>query len=172
MEPHALLVDALGRSLENSLHALDGLSADELAWRPGPSANPIGWLVWHLARVQDDHVAFVAGLEQVWTAQGYAADLDLPLDDGDIGYGHSAEQVASVRAEAPRLAAYVEAVTRQSTAWLERGGHDWDRVVDDRWDPPVTLAVRLVSVVDDCAQHAGQAGYVRGLLDAGAGTSR
>lgn len=166
MQPHALLVDALGRSLENALHAIDGLSADQLAWRPGPTANPIGWLVWHLARVQDDHVAFVAGLEQVWTAQGHAAALDLPYEDGDIGYGHSTEQVGALRVEAPRLAAYVEAVTRQSTAWLERGDHDWDRVVDDRWDPPVTLTVRLVSVVDDCAQHAGQAGYVRGLLGA------
>ena len=164
MEPHALLVDALSRSLENSLHALDGLSADELAWRPAPDANPIGWLVWHLARVQDDHVAQVAGLEQVWGT--YAEELAVPYDHADIGYGHTSEQVGALRVEAPRLAAYLEAVTRQSTDWLERGGHDWDRVVDDRWDPPVTLAVRLVSVADDCAQHAGQAAYVRGLLAA------
>ncbi len=41
---------------------------------------------------------------------------------------------------------------------------DLDRVVDESWDPPVTLGVRLVSVVDDDAQHAGQAAYVRGLL--------
>ena len=166
MEPHALVADALGRTLENSLRAIDGLSADDLAWRPAPDANPIGWLVWHLARVQDDHVAFVAGLEQVWTGRGFADQLDLPYEHGDIGYGQSTEQVGALRVDAARLAAYAEAVTRQSTAWLERGGHDWDRVVDDRWDPPVTLAVRIVSVVDDCAQHAGQAGYVRGLLDA------
>ena len=41
---------------------------------------------------------------------------------------------------------------------------DLDRIVDERWDPPVTLAVRLVSVVDDCLQHAGQAAYARGIL--------
>jgi hypothetical protein len=44
---------------------------------------------------------------------------------------------------------------------------DLDRVVDKRWDPPVTLGVRLVSVVDDDAQHVGQAAYVRGLQKAG-----
>lgn len=164
MEPQTLLVDALSRSHENALAVLDGLSVEQLTWRPAPDANPIGWLVWHLARVQDDHVAAVAGTEQVWTAQGYAADWALPYDDGDIGYGHSTEQVGLLRVEAPRLAAYVDAVHGASVDWLEWGGHDWDRVVDEHWDPPVTLAVRLVSVADDCAQHAGQAAYVRGLL--------
>jgi hypothetical protein len=37
-------------------------------------------------------------------------------------------------------------------------------VVDEAWDPPVTLGVRLVSVIDDCAQHAGQAAFVRGIV--------
>ena len=42
---------------------------------------------------------------------------------------------------------------------------DLDRVVDPSWDPPVTVAVRLVSVADDMAQHLGQAAYLRGLLE-------
>lgn len=164
MEPHALLVDAFGRARENALAAIDGLSPDDLSWRPGPDANPIGWLVWHLSRVEDDQVAAVAGLEQVWDR--YAEDFGLPFDHADIGYGQTSEQVGAMRVEAPRLAAYLDAVHAQTVAWLEAGGLDWDRVVDDRWDPPVTLAVRIVSVLDDCLQHAGQAGYVRGLLSA------
>jgi hypothetical protein len=39
-----------------------------------------------------------------------------------------------------------------------------DRVVDRRWDPPVTMGVRLISIADDCLQHVGQASYLRGLL--------
>ena len=46
---------------------------------------------------------------------------------------------------------------------------DLPRVVDERWDPPVTLGVRLVSVISDCLQHAGQAAFVRGILLRSAG---
>lgn len=165
MTPAELLVESLGRVLESGTTVVDGLTADQLAHRPTPDANSIGWLVWHLTRVQDDHVAEVAGIEQVWTAQGYAARFALPLEVGDIGYGHTSEQVGQVRATADLLASYLAAVHAQSVGYL-RGlsADDLDRVVDERWDPPVTLGVRLVSVVNDDTQHVGQAAYVRGLL--------
>lgn len=165
MTPAELLTDALTRTAENATAVLEGLGDDDLAWRPGADANPIGWLVWHSARVQDDHVADVAGHEQVWTAAGYAGRFGLPLDDADIGYGHSSDQVALVRAPADLLGPYLQDVHERTLAWLATvAPRDLDRVVDDRWDPPVTLGVRLVSVADDCAQHLGQAAYVRGLL--------
>jgi len=165
MTPAELLIESLERVREGGVAAVDGLSADQLAERPTPDANPIAWLVWHLARVQDDHVAEVAGIEQVWTAQGYAERFGLPFETGDIGYGHRSEQVGQVRAEADLLAAYLTAVHEQTVGYL-RGlsAGDLDRVVDERWDPPVRLGVRLVSVVDDDTQHVGQAAYVRGLL--------
>ncbi|MFC6285475.1 DUF664 domain-containing protein [Nocardioides sp. GCM10027113] len=165
MTPAKLLVDALSRVVENAEAVVGGLTEDELAHRPTPDANPIGWLVWHLARVQDDHVAHVAGSEQVWTAQGYAERAGLPLDERDIGFGHTSEQVALVRLPGELLLDYLRAVNARSVEYLRTLSEaDLDRVVDRRWDPPVTLGVRLVSVVDDCAQHAGQASYVRGLL--------
>ncbi len=165
MTPAELLTDALTRSAENAEAVLDGLGPDDLAWRPGPDANPIGWLVWHLARVQDDHVAHVAGHEQVWTSQGYAGRFALPLDDADIGFGHGTDEVALVRPPRDLLLAYLRAVHERTLAWLPTvEPADLDRVVDQRWDPPVTLGVRLVSVADECAQHAGQAAYLRGLL--------
>ena len=117
--------------------------------------------------MQDDHVADVAGIEQVWTARGFHEKFGLPFDASDIGYGHSSEQVAHVRVDAERLAAYLAAVHEQTCGYLEKvGAEDLDRVVDDRWDPPVTLGARLVSVVNDDGQHLGQAAYVRGLLGA------
>lgn len=165
MTPAEVLADAYGRVLENGLAVVAGLTPEELAARPAPDVNTIAWLVWHLARVQDDHVAEVAGTAQVWTEQGFAERFGLDLDVADTGYGHTAEQVAAVRATADDLAAYLRATHAASTAYLATvGPDDLDRVVDERWDPPVTLGVRLVSVVDDGAQHVGQAAYVRGLL--------
>jgi hypothetical protein len=166
MDIPAVLQEAFGRILPIATRAVDGLTADQLAARPDPDANSVAWLVWHLARVQDDHVAEVAGTEQVWTSAGWSQRFGLPLDDGDIGYGHSSEQVASVRVDTPDLlTGYLAAVGEATGRYLAGlSGDDLDRVVDDRWDPPVTLAVRLASVLSDDLQHAGQASYVRGLV--------
>jgi uncharacterized damage-inducible protein DinB len=167
MTPAALLTELFERVLTSAEAAVDGLTEDQLATRPREAANPIGWLVWHLARVQDDHVATVAGLEQVYTAQGYAERFALPFDVSAIGYGQSSEEVGQVRADAALLTDYLRAVHEQTTGYLAGlDADDLDRVVDEAWDPPVTLGVRLASVVNDDLQHAGQAAYVRGLLGA------
>ncbi len=165
MTPAELLTDAFGRIVEGGRDVVDGLDDDQLAWRPGPDANPIAWLVWHLARIQDDHVADVAGVEQVWTAQGFHDRFGLPFEPGDTGYGHTSAEVGKVRAGAGLLAEYLSAVHEQTIEYLAGvAPDDLDRVVDRRWDPPVTLGVRLISVVNDDDQHLGQAAYVRGLL--------
>jgi uncharacterized damage-inducible protein DinB len=169
MDVGELLVDAFGRVREGVHRVVEGLDVEQLAWRPVPAANSVGWLVWHLARVQDDHVADAAGREQVHTDLGWHARLALPFPPEDTGYSHSADDVAMVRRiEGGLLAAYLDAVHERTVTFV-RGLRpaDLDRVVDTRWDPPVTLGVRLVSVVDDDAQHVGQAAYVRGLLLAG-----
>lgn len=160
-----LLADLLSRVPEHAHSAVDGLTDEQLAARIDGRANSIGWLVWHQARVSDDHVADAAGSEQLWTADGWVRRFDLPLDPADTGYGHTAEQVSSVRASAELLAGYAEAVADRATAYVHGlSDADLDRVVDENWDPPVTLAVRLVSVIDDATQHLGQAAFARGLL--------
>jgi uncharacterized damage-inducible protein DinB len=166
MEVSGVFADAFGRVREEVHAVLDGLSQEELDTRPGPEANPIGWLVWHIARVQDDHVAAVAGREQVWTADGWRERFDLPLEPGDIGYGHTNEQVAQVKGvAAAELRGYYDAVHAATLDYVGTvAAADLDRVVDAAWDPPVTLGVRLVSVVNDNQQHTGQAAYARGLL--------
>ena len=160
-----LLVDAFGRVREAVHGAVTGLTQEQLAARLDPEANSIAWLVWHLTRVQDDHVAAVAGIEQVYTAKGWAKRFDFPFDDAAIGYGQSSADVAAVRADPALLLDYYEAVHRQTLGYV-RGltPADLDRVVDEAWDPPVTLGVRLVSVVNDDTQHAGQASFVRGVV--------
>jgi len=167
MTPADLLTDAFSRVLEDVEAVLDGIADDVLVHRPGPDANSVAWLVWHLTRVQDDHVAGVAGTGQVWRDGGYADRFGLPLDPGDIGYGHTSEQVGLVRAPAGLLLDYYRATHARSLEFVATVTPDHlDRVVDTRWDPPVTLGVRLVSVVNDCTQHVGQAAYLKGLLTA------
>jgi hypothetical protein len=160
-----LLVDAFGRVHELVPEVVDGLDGDALAFRPAPDANSIGWLVWHLTRIQDDHVAHLAGVEQAWTGRGWADRFALPFETGATGYGQTSDEVAAVRPGAAELLGYhedVHVLTIDHVTTLDAAG--LERVVDRRWDPPVTAGVRLVSVVSDTLQHLGQAAYVRGLL--------
>ncbi|MET0235125.1 MAG: DUF664 domain-containing protein [Kibdelosporangium sp.] len=160
-----LLADAFGRIQEAVHAAVEGLTADQLGYRAEPAANSIAWLVWHLTRIQDDHIAAAAGLSQVWTSQGWAGRFGLPVDDTDTGYGHSSETVAKVQAPAELLTGYYDATHEQTLGYVNGlTDKDLPRIVDDAWDPPVTLAVRLVSVISDDMAHAGQAAFVRGLL--------
>ncbi|MYW70013.1 DUF664 domain-containing protein [Streptomyces sp. SID8379] len=166
MHSHDVLIDGYSRIKEEVHAVLDGLSVEELHARPGGETNSIAWLVWHLTRVQDDHVADAAGFEQVWLAGGWADRFDLPLDATDIGYGHTPKQVGQVRVAGGELHLdYYDAVHEQTLGYLAGlKAADLDRIVDERWDPPVTLGVRLVSVLSDDLQHVGQAAYVRGSL--------
>ncbi|MCQ4206126.1 mycothiol transferase [Streptomyces longispororuber] len=166
MRSHEVLIEGYNRIQEEVHAVVDGLSADDLHVRPGDAANSVAWLIWHLTRVQDDHVADAAGLEQVWLAGGWAGRFDLPLSETDTGYGHTPKQVGQVRvASGELLTGYYDAVHEQTLGYLgDLKDADLDRVVDEGWDPPVTLGVRLVSVLSDDLQHVGQAAYARGLL--------
>ena len=165
MDVDALLQELFGRVRELVPTVVDSLDEAQLVKRPGGTGNPVAWLVWHLARVQDDHVAGVAGTDQVWLAGGWCDRFGLDLTATDIGYGHSAADVAKVHASVELLTGYHAAVAARTDEYVASlSAADLDRVVDENWDPPVTLAARLVSVASDTLQHAGQAAYVRGLL--------
>jgi hypothetical protein len=161
-----LLVEAFGRIPDLVHGATDGLTPDQLTARLDSEANSIAWLVWHLSRIADDHVADVAGSRQVWTSAGWAQRWGLPFDVADTGYGHSAEQVAAVTGDAEMLRGYFDAVHEMTLRFVRSvTDSDLDRIVDERWDPPVTLGVRLVSVVGHSFEQVGQAAYLRGILE-------
>ncbi len=165
MDVNDLLTDAFDRLPDLVRRAVVGLTPAQLTWAPAPGANTIGWLVWHLTRIQDHHVSELLGRDQVWVGGDWAGRFHLAADPDDTGYGHSPEQVAAVRPDDERaLIDYFEAVAERTRDLLSRvTPADLDRIVDRRWQPPVTLGVRLVSVINDDVQHAGQAAYLRGL---------
>lgn len=165
MTSSELLIDAYGRITELVDRVADGLDPDAQGFRPDPDANSIAWLIWHLTRVQDDHLADASGTEQCWTSEGWYERVGLPFDPDSTGYGHSSADVALLaEADLALLVGYHHAVHDRTVAFLSTlSDDDLDRVVDTRWNPPVTLGVRLVSVVSDNLQHAGQAAYVRGV---------
>ena len=160
----ALLTDSFTRIRDLVVELTDGLTEAASSYRPAPEANTPGWLLWHLTRIQDDHVAALAGVQQAWPS--WRDRFDLPFSDWATGYGQSRDEVAAVRPAGELLAGYHADVHELTLRYVE--GIDTDelaRVVDTSWDPPVTAAVRLVSVIGDVLQHLGQAAYVRGLAE-------
>lgn len=163
-----LLRDCFTRLIEHVDALTDGLTDDLATYRPTPHANSIAWLIWHSARVQDLQVCDIAGTlaspGDVWTRDGWVDRFGLDLPRDDTGYGHSPDDVAKVRAPAELLAGYYHAVHEMTLEFVRAlGTDDLARIVDHNWDPPVTASARLVSIIDDCAQHLGQAAYVSGI---------
>lgn len=165
METKDVLIDAYTRIRELVHRIADGLDAGALRYRPDAEANSVAWLLWHLTRVQDHHVSEIAGREQAWTAEGWAERFGMEPDPSNTGYGHTPEQVAAVRPDGPGvLVEYHDAVAAHSLDYLGTiDAEELDRIIDRSWDPPVSVGVRLVSVIGDCYQHAGQAAYVKGM---------
>ncbi len=162
-----ILIDGFDRIRDTVHRVLDGLTPEQLAERVDDQSNSVAWLVWHLTRVQDDHLADAAGHEQLWTADGWADRFALPFPPSATGYGQSAVDVAAVRdVTTEQLAGYHDAVHDRTVEYLGTlTDDDLDRVVDTNWDPPVTLAVRLLSVISDDLQHVGQAAFARGIIE-------
>ncbi len=161
-----LLVDAFGRIREELHAAVDSLKPEDLAFRVRGEANSIAWLVWHLSRVTDDHISEVAGTGQVWIERGWADRFGLPFGPLATGYGHGGDEVAAVQVKSGELlTGYYDAVHERVIGFVRKVTDvDLDLVVDESWDPPVTLGVRLISVISDGLQHVGQAAFIRGIV--------
>ena len=160
-----VVLDGFGR-VHSAVHgAVRDLTEAQLQERIDPDANTIAWLAWHLSRVQDDHIADLASTEQVWSSGGWRERFGLPFGQDETGYAQPPRDVAAVRAPAQLLLEYYDAVHAHTVSFvLGLRDEELSRVVDTRWDPPVTLGVRLVSVISDDLQHAGQAAFIRGIV--------
>ena len=166
MNTSGVLIDAFGRIRELVRQSVVGAEPKGLSYRPEPGANSIAWLVWHLTRIQDDHLSDAAGIEQAWTADGWHQRFGMEPDPHNTGHGHGPDEVAAIPAEGELLIAHHEAVADRSVMYLaDLDDAELNRIIDRSYDPPVTVGVRLVSVISDNLQHAGQARYLRGVID-------
>ena len=166
MEGAALIAQGLDRIAGSLERSLTGVSVDELCRVPGEGTNSMAWLAWHLTRVQDDHLMNLAGRPLAWAEEGWHKRFGMPAEN-DFGMGWPPEQVQAFTCESAEvLLAHHRAVLARSKAYLATvTPGDLDRVLDEpRWDPRPTVGVRLVSVISDNTQHAGQIAYLRGLF--------
>jgi len=167
MKPNELLIDAYSRIKQLVHTSASGLNQEQLAYRPEPGANSIAWLIWHLTRIQDGHLAGATGLEEAWVISGWAEKFGMAPDKSINGYGDGPKEVAALRPETSDiLLGYLDAVWERTIGYLKKAdADDLDRIIDRSYDPPVSAGVRLVSVLTDNIQHAGQARYLRGIIE-------
>jgi hypothetical protein len=169
MEWRALILDGYDRLPEVVKEALAGLRTADLDRQPHPDCNSLGWTVWHLTRVQDSQIAGLMGEEPLWTRDGWHEKFKRPADPDDTGYGHDPEQVRAFRSPSVRIQLdYLRAVAERTRRFLTSLAlSDLDRELDEPWFQPLpTVGVRIVSTLADGHQHAGEASYIRGLLQA------
>ena len=166
MECNQIVSDALGRIQTTIRRVLDGMLPDQLYYRPAENANSIAWLVWHLTRVQDHHMSDIAGREQLWAADGWHAKFGMTADTKNTGTGHTPEDVSKVRPDAETLQGYHDAVYERTKEVLSSlTPADMDKELDEpQYNPLPTIGVRLASIIRDNTQHAGQAAYIKGLI--------
>ena len=165
MDGPQMVADSLGRIQNTIRRALDGITPEQLYYRPVENANSVAWVIWHLTRVQDHHMSDLLGKEQLWVSGGWHTKFDMPADASNTGTGHTSEQVASIRPDAATLQAYYDAVYERSKEVLSSlTPADLDKEINEpQYNPLPTIGVRLVSIISDNTQRAGQAAYIRGL---------
>lgn len=159
-----ILID-LARRPQSAAVQLRGALTPELVNAHPHHDNSIAWLLWHAAREIDEQLAEISGEPSVWLAHGFAERFALDATPTEIGYGHTPERARSIVVQDPALLLeHLAAVVDAQVAYLATlDEEDLARIVDERWDPPVTLAARMISISCDAAEHVGQAAYVAGL---------
>jgi hypothetical protein len=167
MELQEMLSAAYGGILRTLDYTLKGLTEKDLNWQPKPDCNSIGWLAWHPTRFQDMQISEFMGQEQLWIKDGWHKKWGRPADPRDAGSGMKPEDLAKFRSpDAETVLAYVKAVVERSQQYFTTiKKTDLDKVMQNvPFKPPPTVGMMLIIIMSDGISHAGQAGYVRGML--------
>ena len=159
-----LVIENFERISQVLKSALEDLTQEDLNQQPNPESNSMGWIAWHLTRVQDRAIADLAGEEQLWIKDKWHSSFVRLADPQDVGVGHSSEDLAAFRSpDAKILIAYHHAVLERTKGYLSNLSQpELDRKIDHPRFP--TVGLRLTAIINDNFQHAGQVAYVRGLL--------
>lgn len=147
-----LLTKAFAQTVGLAEVAVAGLNADQLRETVEADSNPIGWLVWHAARMQDQKAAELFGTDQLWTTGDWPDRFGLEPDPSNTGHDHSADDVHRVRPDSPQLLLdYLDAVQTRALATEE------DVSLEER--------LKLVAVTMKSLKHLAKAVELRGRLD-------
>lgn len=165
MKTGDFILDTLDRMKNAVAAAVDGLSSQELTWRPGEEANSIGFTLWHQLRCEDAFVrGMIQGKPQVWVSEKWYEKLGLPENPQDVGYGYAAEQVAAFPVpELTDLLEYAEATRAQTVGYLKAmKAESLDKVIETPFGE-LTIGQVFAILLCEITQHIGQIAYLRGL---------
>jgi len=155
-------LDAFGRVRDTLQRTLPGLTEAELHGPPLPGP---GWLGWRLTRVMDNNISRLGGNDQLWVASGWAQRFGMPPEPYDFGRGqaHTREQVQAFKASADLILAYHDATFDRTKAYFDAvTEEELNRELDEpQYDPRPTVSVRLVSVLENAMNNAGQISYLK-----------
>ena len=163
MTLNEFIVDALDKENGFLLEALDGLGPAELAWQPAADANSIGWILWHMVRVEDMWIQFFAQFQtELWETEGWHEKFGLPTRDN--GFGHTAEQVNNFPSlDLGEFLQYRAAVRQATLAYLDTlTPADMETVPRER-RPEMSLGAMFRQIIGEMYQHVGHIAYLRGL---------
>jgi uncharacterized damage-inducible protein DinB len=140
------------------------LTQDQLLWRPAPTANNIGFILWHLARHEDTRITETGSLgKDVWATGNWHDQFDQPVTAPDPGDRMGLRQLAIPSLEI--LVGYADAVHQRSASYVS-GLSDAD--LDQPPDlsrPEHTRAGSLRHLITHKNNHHGQIDYLRGLQE-------
>jgi uncharacterized damage-inducible protein DinB len=157
------ITDALEKENGFLIDALDGLTADEMSWQPAPDANSIGWILWHMVRVEDMWIQFFAQFQtELWEAEGWHEKFGLPTRDN--GFGHTTEQVNNFPGvDLEQFLQYRAAVRASTLAYLDTLSPDDMETVPRERRPEMSLGAMFRQIIGEMYQHVGHIAYLRGL---------
>lgn len=166
MDALDILSEAAKRPFEAADRLRPHLTSEVLNGHPAGHPNSVAWLLWHTGREIDMQVATLTGGGEVWKRSNYDERLKLGEIGATLGFGHSDNEARAIETDdAEALLQYLEESSESLIHYINSLSEDeLDHVIDSDWDPPVTRGVRLVSIIDDAAQHIGQAAYAVGAL--------
>ena len=152
------------------LKVVDGLSDEQLAWRPTPRAHSMAWTLWHLARCADKFAAQVGNREEIWTREGLAAKWGLAeilFGSNGLGTGVDDEIAATLRPPAKDpLVDYARRSFAALDAVVDR--FDGEAVAREQttfyFDEPAAIGRAFVNSIAHENRHLGELEYVKGLL--------
>ena len=169
MELNEFVAFALDREQEFLLEAVNDLTPEEMAWRAGPEANPIGWILWHMLRVEDMWFQFFIQRNiEIWEREGWNEKFGLPTRDN--GFGHTQEQVAQFPAlDLAELLNYGQAVRAATLEYLKTLTPDDYAIVPREQRPEMSIGAICSQIIGEVFQHQGHISYLKGLMRAGQG---